>query len=441
MTAGIRVPRRTLKELDRVEGDLIVDSGTVRAIKPGFMVKVTGVTDCNDDCIFESSLSTTELRGKGGDVTVEGDLEVEKSIKINRGSLEVFRNLKAEKLDVDRSTRVSGEMLVEDIRVGGTVRVKGVAKAYQLDVGGSFRAESDTEIDEIDVGGSVNVDGKTKSKSISVGGSFKGYGHVEASIIDVGGTVRIDAKVDLDEIDVGGSVRLSGGSVKTVKVGGSFRSSKPINFENIRVGGTVKIAGGSGENIDVGGTLRCDGDLTFDAIDVGGTVRIDGNAKGNNVEVGGTIKVRNSLNLTKDLRVGGKAQIGNDLNARSVLVGGKVEAEKIVASEEIRTNILCTREGAKSDYIELGRRGEAEGPLIARKVLIRERARVEEVYAETVTLRRGARAVNLYANEIIIENDCRISGNIMYTKELRTDRDVRFSSEPEKTEKLPEPPF
>ena len=147
------------------------------------------------------------------------------------------------------------------------------------------------------------------------------------------------------------------------------------------------------------------------------------------------------LDLSEDLRVGGKAAVDGELKAKTVRVGGKVEAFKIEALDELTTNTLRTREGAKAEEIEIGRRGEAEGPLIGNRILIRERARVEDVYGGTVVLRRGCRANNVYAEKLTVENDCRITGVVKYTETLSADRDARFSMDPEKIEKLPAPPF
>jgi hypothetical protein len=47
----------------------------------------------------------------------------------------------------------------------------------------------------------------------------------------------------------------------------------------------------------------------------------------------------------------------------------------------------------------------------------------------------------VYAERLTIENDCRITGYVKYTDTLRADKDARFSMDPEKTEKLPAPPF
>ena len=204
MPEDVRVPRRIMKEIDEVEGDLSVDGGVVRASKPGGIIRVSGYTDCRDDCTFESSLATFELRGRDGDILVEGDLSVQDSVKIRRGRLEVSGDLTSKKMEVDRSVSVGGNMDVERARVGGTLRVRGTSKAVHVDVGGSFKTESDAEVEEIDVGGSVQIEGSTKSGVIKSGGSFKGYGPVEAEAIDVGGTVKIDDEANVEEIDVYG---------------------------------------------------------------------------------------------------------------------------------------------------------------------------------------------------------------------------------------------
>jgi cytoskeletal protein CcmA (bactofilin family) len=94
-----------------------------------------------------------------------------------------------------------------------------------------------------------------------------------------------------------------------------------------------------------------------------------------------------------------------------------------------------------AQYIEIGRRGEVSGPLVAKEVMVRDRGKVEDIYAERVTLRRDCRANNVYAARIEIESGCRIRGEVKYTDTLRLDRDVDLEVEPEKTEKLPPPPF
>jgi len=114
------VPRRTTKDISEVEGNLIVDDAVVRAEQPGETIKVSGATECRDDCVFESGLTTSELRGRDGDILVDGDLTVENLIKIKRGELEVRGNLTSKKIEVDRRVEVTGDLDVEQGRVGGS---------------------------------------------------------------------------------------------------------------------------------------------------------------------------------------------------------------------------------------------------------------------------------------------------------------------------------
>jgi cytoskeletal protein CcmA (bactofilin family) len=248
--------------------------------------------------------------------------------------------------------------------------------------------------------------------------------------------------MNVAEIDVGGTVKVAGGrSGDMIKVGGSFRASEPLEFNLIDVGGTVRLSGGKGGDIEVGGSLKCEGDLEFEHIDVWGTVRIEGNASGRSIDVGGTARVNGDLELTETLSVGGRAEVGGGLRARRVQVGGRIEAEKVEAVEDIKTNTLLTRLGAVARNIEIGKRGEVEGPLVGETILIRDRARVEDVHGQRVTLRRGCRAHNVYGATVVIEDGCRISGEMKYTERLEADRDVAFAVGPAKVEKLPDPPL
>ena len=59
MTEDVVIPRRGRMELDSIEGNLIMDKGTVSTAQPGGTIRVSGATECKDDCLFESSLSTS----------------------------------------------------------------------------------------------------------------------------------------------------------------------------------------------------------------------------------------------------------------------------------------------------------------------------------------------------------------------------------------------
>jgi cytoskeletal protein CcmA (bactofilin family) len=195
----IRVPRGAHKNFGEVDGDLIVNDATVRADPPGGVIKVSGVTECKDNCRFESSLETTELRGSSGDILVEGDLIASRLVRLKRGRLDVDGNLVSPKIYVDDRVEVSGNLETDQARVGGSMTIKGNAKATCVDVGGSFKVFSQAEIEEIDVGGSVIIERAAKIGLINVGGSFRGNGPVIADKIDVGGSVRIEGEADVNE--------------------------------------------------------------------------------------------------------------------------------------------------------------------------------------------------------------------------------------------------
>jgi cytoskeletal protein CcmA (bactofilin family) len=224
-------------------------------------------------------------------------------------------------------------------------------------------------------------------------------------------------------------------------VGGTFRSTQPLRFGTIKVGGKVELAGGEGGDIHVGGILRSDGDLSFGTIKVGGESELLGSCSGVNASVGGLMDVRDNLSLSGSLKVGGKAEIGQNVQAGSIKVGGHLTADKAEAVNEIETQNLRTRLGARAGTIDIKKKGEVEGPLVAGKVTIGERARVEDVHGDFVELRAGVRARNVYAAEVIVESGSRVQGQIKYTRRIEAEDGAVFAQEPERVEELPPKPI
>ena len=128
------------------------------------------------------------------------------------------------------------------------------------------------------------------------------------------------------------------------------------------------------------------------------------------------------------------------MKADSIRVGGKLEADKAEAEKFIETSVLRTRLGAKAKRIELGRRGEARGPLIGEVVVVKERCSVEDVWGDEIQLRGRAQARRLYGRKVHVEHGCDVE-SVVYTEELRSEPSVRMGTPPQKAEKLPDPPF
>lgn len=399
------VPQKSTVTLSSVDGDLEVGRGAVvKGEGSPPKVMVTGTVYVEGDCVFDCNLTAENLNGED-DVSVKGDLEVRNRVNIDDGRLVVSGNMKAERVDVDKSLRV----------------------------------DKDFQFDDVDVGGRLEVNGSTIGRKIDVGGTFEARGEVSVESIDVGGSVRIDSKVDIRDLNVGGTVEVESGKVDRVNVGGSFVSRGALEFDDIDVGGKVKLEGKCvGGDIDVGGSCKVEGDLKFGDIDVGGVIVISGSAEGDDLDVGGKLKVGSRLLLSGSLDVGGIADVKGELVANRIDVGGKLYARKANAKSRVVVGgSIETSEGVQASYVSIGRRGKVEGPIKADEVLIKKGATVEDVYAQMITLERKAEAKNLYGERIRLESGCQITGDVKYTEKLEVASGVAFARDPQKVTQLP----
>jgi cytoskeletal protein CcmA (bactofilin family) len=98
---------------------------------------------------------------------------------------------------------------------------------------------------------------------------------------------------------------------------------------------------------------------------------------------------------------------------------------------------IVTDQGVAAQSIEIGKRGDARGPLKAEEVIIGRDAHVESVYGKRIVLESGAHAENIYGEDITIESHCQISGEAQYTHELRLEERASLANEPRKVDRLP----
>lgn len=432
-----KVYRETAR-MGTIEGDLYIENGRVEAEEDKLVV--TGVIRCERDCELVGDIEATELFSHRGDVLIRGSIKADK-IELRHGRLNVSKSVTVNEIRVDKSLNVDENIKAGLIRIGGSIKIRRDAEAEKARVGGSLTVEKDAKIDVLNVGGSCRIEGSAVSKLIDVGGSCK-VGEVESDEIDSGGSFTSYGPVNLESIRVGGTVQVGGGTIRRrIDVGGTFRSNEYLEFGDISVGGTVKLkGGGKGKTIDIGGTLSAEEKLSFTKLDVGGTVKLYGGGEGDELIVGGTMKCRGDLVISDHIKVGGKIVVDGDIDAKSVRVGGKLEADKVVAEQYIETNVLYTRYGAKATRIEIERRGKVRGPLIGDIITVKDRASVEDIYADRIQLRRGCRAGNLYGNVIWIDTGCDVD-SVTYTDELRADASVRIRGGSQKSEELQEPPI
>jgi predicted acyltransferase (DUF342 family) len=130
-------------------------------------------------------------------------------------------------------------------------------------------------------------------------------------------------------------------------------------------------------------------------------------------------------------------EIGGEVFAKNIEVGGTLKPRKAIAEGRVEVGgSIRTIEGATAHFVEIGKRGEARGPIKADQVDIGKGASVENIFGKQVLMRNGADAESIYGESITIEPNCRISGEIQYTKELRIGDNVSLSKTPQRVSQI-----
>src|SRR6266480_2884383 len=337
-------------------------------------------------------------------------------------------------VSVDRGATAKIGQVEGDLRVGQAARIEPEDKVVH--VTGRVSCDGDAEFhgslscsEFFARHGKIRIEGDLVAKSeVRVDdGQLAIDGSLEAATVTVDKALRIGGNARADDFDVGGVLEVRGTiSGKKVDVGGSFK-----------VQGTAEV-----EEVDVGGTVDIASIVKFAKLDVGGMASINGNGKGVEVDVGGLLRVSGSLTLEKDLDIEGRAYIGAELRLDSLMVGGSMQADLIIAQKSIEVGgDLKTIKGTKGDTVELGHGSRASGPIVAREVSVGHGGRVEDVYADTLEMEHGSRARNLYFREGVIEAGVNVEGEVLYTDTIEASPDVRFAKPSAKVNELPKPPL
>ena len=398
-----------LVELGKVDGDVEIRNCRTLAPAEGDTIIITGTLQIIDELDIDGSLQCGKLESKSRDqITVGGNLTIEKSADIPRGSLVV----------------------------------RGDANAREIRVGGSFKVEGNLECVAAKAGGSIKVMGDAKAQRLTGGGSVKIDGNVDVERVSGGGSVGIYGKIQAEEFDAGGSGKAVRGFIKKVSVGGSFKAEESIEIEDLDVGGTAKVGPGSKvSTVDIGGTFKAEGEFEFGEINVGGTVKISGDAVGRTIDVGGTVKTEGNLEVTEGLTVGGTVDVGGNLKSDGkIKVGGTVRAEgridtfRIIVGGEIQAEYIKATDGFR-----IGKKSDVRGFVESNEILIRERARTDSLYGNDIRIEERARVGSVYGKTIYIERDVIVEGEVLYTDSLESEDGVTFREEPKKVDQLPPP--
>jgi cytoskeletal protein CcmA (bactofilin family) len=395
-------------ELGTVQGDVEIRDCRLIVPQQGEQITVTGTIRVRGDTVIEGSLKAYSLRTEHCDIEIQGDLVVETTVTIDKGSIEVKGSASAKQIQADATIGIGGDLICGSGKAGGAIRVSKNAKAMRLSAGGSVAVNGDAEVERLDAGGSVSVGGRVEAKEMAAGGSGR-CNSGKISRVSIGGSFKAEGAVEVDEIDVGGAVSVGPGSkVGSVDVGGAFKASGDLTFGKIDVGGAVKIEGSAqGALIDVGGAVHVQGSLTI-------TEKLD---------VGGTAVVDQDLRCSSTIDVGGTLTAGGRIDSMSIDVGGRIEAKYIRAEETFR----------------IGKRGEVRGFVESKDIVIRERARVESLYGDQIRVEERARVKSIYGRSVYLEREVVVEGEVLYTDSFEAEERVVLKTEPRKVDQLPPP--
>ena len=405
--SDVTVPRGGRIRAGTIPGDLVVERGaTVDAEGPAG-VNVSGNAEFRGNAVVNGPFQCARLALRDGSVRVSGNLAVGGDIEGRKSKLDVAGNLVARHVDVDRE-----------------LTVRGTARGSAFEVGGFFHGGSGVEADSVQVGATFDALGKTRVGRVSVGGR-----------------ANLDA-CELGELDVGGGALLSEGVVRgAISVGGTFEARRRLEFGSITVGGLINLGGGGkGGSLRAGGRLRVGGDLEFEEIAVGGTVDLAGNASGDRLEVGGSVRVQGFLRLQDQIRAGGSVSVSAELAARSVEIGGSLEARRAELREKAEVGgRVITEAGLRASSIELGRHAIARGALIADRVEIGGRSNAEGIFAGIAIVGSHCRVGRIVADEVEVGSGSEV-GQVQYVRTLKLGRKVSMAQPAVKVERRPAPP-
>ncbi len=130
---------------------------------------------------------------------------------------------------------------MSEMKVGGSVHLKGNLEFKGIDIGGSLSVEGDlTVINELKAGGSVKIYGNLKADVVRLGGSLSVLGEVVAKEFQLSGSARIGKGV-IKEINVGGSLKAEIVYAKDVRISGAFEGI--LVAKNVIVERKSKIRG------------------------------------------------------------------------------------------------------------------------------------------------------------------------------------------------------
>ncbi|MCE4613159.1 MAG: polymer-forming cytoskeletal protein [Desulfurococcales archaeon] len=204
-------------------------------------------------------------------------------------------------------------------------------------------------------------------------------------------------------------------------------------MSEMSVGGSVSLRGPvEFKSIDIGGSLKVEGDLLVsDDLRIGGSARIEGNLRAGRVKVGGSIRVSGRIEAG-ELTIGGSADFSEGIIG-DLDVGGSISALEILVKN---ARIAGSARGLIiGDHVVVEKKSRIKGRIVARKLVVKREAEVEEAYAVEAMIEKKAEVDSLSCVACTLGNDAWI-GLLRY-KQSYEDRGANVEAI-EKADEIPE---
>jgi cytoskeletal protein CcmA (bactofilin family) len=87
----------------------------------------------------------------------------------------------------------------------------------------------------------------------------------------------------------------------------------------------------------------------------------------------------------------------------------------------------------------IGKRGEVQGFVEAKSILVGERARADSLYGDEIRVEERGRVKDIYGRSIYLEREVTVEGEVLYTERYQAEDHVLLTTEPRKVDALPSP--
>lgn len=129
--------------------------------------------------------------------------------------------------------------------------------------------------------------------------------------------------------------------------------------------------------------------------------------------------------VEKLFKVGGSANIGGDLRAGEVRVGGSIEAKAIYA-EIFKLGGRASIEKVEAKHVEIDRNSEVRGLVFGCRVVVGKGAEVKGVIGHDVVVEKDAEVDRVEALKVKVEKGAGVD-ELYYVQEAQVDRDAKVS--------------